>query len=216
MRRPGRRGVVLAVAAGALAVAGVSYAFIPDSSGVIHACYDKVSGQVRIYDSQNGKPKGCGSGEIAITWNQRGPSGPSGPAGASGPSGPAGPSGATGPSGASGPAGPASSQVVYDSSTTYCFEFIGGEPPCDPATTDLDASASCPTGTTLFGGGGEVQAYQGFSSDGVPGAPNFAIVSSTPFFTGTGSGNGWSVIARILSHDEENSYVVRAYAVCSV
>lgn len=31
MRRLGRRGVVLAVAVGALAAAGVSYAFIPDS-----------------------------------------------------------------------------------------------------------------------------------------------------------------------------------------
>ena len=66
--RLGKRGAVLAVAAGALVVGGVSYATIPDSSGVIHACYDKVSGQTRIYDSQTGKPKGCGSGEIAITW----------------------------------------------------------------------------------------------------------------------------------------------------
>jgi hypothetical protein len=213
MRRLGRRGVVLAVAAGALAAAGVSYAFIPDGSGVIHACYDKVSGQVRIYDSQTGKPKGCGSGEVAITWNQRGPSGPSGPAGASGPSGP---SGATGPSGASGPAGPAASQVVSHGETIYCFPNIDDEPPCQPGDDALSASVNCPDGTTLFGGGGEVEAFEGLTNNGVPGAPNFTITGSTPNHDGSGSGNGWSVFAKILNYDDQNRYGVTVYAVCSV
>ena len=37
------------VAAGA--IAGVAYATIPDGSGVIHACYTKSSGALRVIDS---------------------------------------------------------------------------------------------------------------------------------------------------------------------
>jgi hypothetical protein len=94
-----RRGVAIAVVVG-LAVAGVAYAAIPDSSGVIHGCYATKNGTLRVIDS-SGK---CANTELALNWNQTGPKGDPGPAG---PTGPAGPPGAKGDLGAAGPAGPA-------------------------------------------------------------------------------------------------------------
>ena len=96
----------------ALVAGGVSYASIPGAGGVISACYDKQSGQVRIYDAGGGIPKGCGKTETAISWNQQGPKGDKGDTGPQGPAGPtggAGPPGPAGPAGATGPAGPAGS-----------------------------------------------------------------------------------------------------------
>jgi hypothetical protein len=207
--RFGKRGVVLVVAVGALIVGGVSYATIPDGGGVIHACYDKVSGQVRIYDSQTGKPKGCGPGEVAITWNQRGPSG------ASGASGPSGPSGAEG---ASGPAGPASSQVVRDSTSHYCFDNGAGEGPCEPGDV-IDGGVNCPAGTTLFGGGVEIHAFHGPINDVTPvvgEVPNFTLYfSNATNSPGTGAGNGWVAGAVILNHNDTDYYDVAVTAVCS-
>lgn len=84
-------------------VAGaVAFADIPDD-GVVHACYDKDSGRVRIVDN-----KGCERDERKITWHQEGPRGPQGergPAGADGKMGPAGPVGPPGPAGERGPIG---------------------------------------------------------------------------------------------------------------
>jgi hypothetical protein len=80
-----KRGIVLVAATLALAVAGVAYAVIPDSSGVIHGCYDKVTGRLRVYDAANsGKqlPAACNSlFERQLDWNATGPPGPAGPKG---------------------------------------------------------------------------------------------------------------------------------------
>lgn len=88
-------------------VAGtVAFADIPDS-GVVHACYDKSTGGVRIVDNA-----GCERDERKITWNAKGPDGPrgepgsAGSKGAAGAMGPAGPKGDTGTPGPRGPAGP--------------------------------------------------------------------------------------------------------------
>jgi hypothetical protein len=100
------RGKVLLaglVAVGVLG-AGWAYAAIPDSSGVIHGCYDKKSGALRIVDSASQ----CLKNETAIQWpsqSAQGPTGPTGATGASGPSGPQGQTGATGPTGPSGVSG---------------------------------------------------------------------------------------------------------------
>jgi hypothetical protein len=85
---------------------------------VIHACYSKKSGELRIAPR-----KGCGKGQVALQWRSEGEAGapgspgpqgapgPQGPAGAAGPAGVAGaagnpgPAGATGPTGATGPNG---------------------------------------------------------------------------------------------------------------
>jgi hypothetical protein len=78
--------VVLIAVAG-----GVAYAAIPDSHGVIHACYSKKLGVLRVIDSEAGKT--CLPGEKALTWNQKGEQGPAGPQGEPGPQGPAGQAG---------------------------------------------------------------------------------------------------------------------------
>lgn len=68
---------------------------------VIHACYNKTTGGIRIVPLVTD----CHSNEQAVSWNEEGPAGPPGPAGpkgATGATGPAGPAGA--PGGASVPA----------------------------------------------------------------------------------------------------------------
>ena len=94
----GLTSLLVVVVAGA-----VAFADIPDS-GVVHACYDRDSGRVRVVDNT-----GCGANERKISWSARGPEGPrggAGPAGARGAPGPAGAAGAKGERGAVGPAGP--------------------------------------------------------------------------------------------------------------
>src|SRR3954454_9282419 len=92
--------VVFAVGAGAAA-----WAAIPGADGVLHGCYSKSGGALRVIDSASSK---CKSTELPITWNQTGPAGPvgaEGSAGATGPAGPAGVDGAPGPQGPKGDAG---------------------------------------------------------------------------------------------------------------
>jgi hypothetical protein len=84
----GRRTAAAAVFASA---AGVAYATIPDSQGVILACYKADSGQLRL--SNTG---GCGPSESALSWNRVGPAGPPGPTGPQGMPGPPGPAGVSG------------------------------------------------------------------------------------------------------------------------
>ena len=62
---------VIALVALVVAVAGVAYATIPDSTGTIHACYQKRSGDLRVVRSADD----CRSSERALSWNQQGPAG---------------------------------------------------------------------------------------------------------------------------------------------
>jgi hypothetical protein len=75
--RVGRAGVVAAALA---LTAAVGYASIPDASGVIHACHSTRDGVLRVIDAPS---QTCSRNEIALSWNQSGPSGPAGPAGTS-------------------------------------------------------------------------------------------------------------------------------------
>jgi len=73
---------------------------------VIHGCYAKSGGTLRVIDAG---VTSCKSSETSLDWNVQGPAGPAGPegpAGAVGPAGPQGPAGPGGPQGATGPAGP--------------------------------------------------------------------------------------------------------------
>ncbi len=101
-------------AVAALAVATVAYAAIPDSgTGLYHACMIKTTGAIRMIDPSlpaSTTRSHCVSGEVAITWNMVGRTGPSGPRGLSGPSGPQGLSGPSGLQGLSGPSGPSGPQ----------------------------------------------------------------------------------------------------------
>ena len=118
--------LALILGAAVFGVVSAVQAAIPDSSGVIHGCYQKNVGNLRVIDPSAGDS--CRPSEIAISWSQTGPQGPTGATGpragptaegytadrcdwAAGPTGPKGDTGATGPqgppgaTGATGPAG---------------------------------------------------------------------------------------------------------------
>jgi hypothetical protein len=63
-------GLLALAVACLLLVGGVAYAAIPDAAGVIHACYSKSGGALRVSDAG-----GCKSTEVALSWNQIGPAG---------------------------------------------------------------------------------------------------------------------------------------------
>jgi Collagen triple helix repeat (20 copies) len=136
---------------GAALAGGVAYAAIPDSGGVIHGCYQKNVGNLRVIDPSAGD--NCRPSEVPIDWSQTGPAGPQGPkgdTGATGPhghkgdTGPAGPQGPKGDTGATGPQGPAGSGLA------------GQSCPNGQSVTGVDdsgnivCSAGCPVGQLTF------------------------------------------------------------------
>jgi hypothetical protein len=102
--------LVLGAAAAVALATGVAFGAIPDSGGVIHACYNKTNGKVRVTDATNPKLGACvASTETALDWNRQGPQGDpgtQGPTGAKGDPGAQGPAGAPGAKGDTGAAGP--------------------------------------------------------------------------------------------------------------
>ena len=114
-------GVGLA-ALGALAVATVAYAAIPDSgTHIYHACMVKKTGAIRMIDPSlpaSSSRSHCVSTEVQITWNQTGPMGPQGPQGIQGVKGNTGATGSTGPTGATGVAG--NTGVTGFTGFTFC------------------------------------------------------------------------------------------------
>jgi hypothetical protein len=94
--------LALTCAAAVFGVVSAVQAAIPDASGVIHGCYQKNVGNLRVI----GDGGSCRPSEIAISWSQTGPQGPQGPQGPIGPQGPQGPKGDTGATGAQGLQGP--------------------------------------------------------------------------------------------------------------
>jgi hypothetical protein len=96
------------ITSGLLVVGGIAvFASIPDSAGVIHACFKSSNGQLRVIDSPT---QHCRNGETAISWNQVGQQGPPGPQGIQGPKGDTGATGATGAQGPIGLTGAAGAQ----------------------------------------------------------------------------------------------------------
>lgn len=85
-------GVSGALALVALIAASIGFATI-GGGPLIHACYDKASGQLRYTNPTTNVPRSCTSKEAAIDWNQVGPQGVQGPAGPQGETGPQGPPG---------------------------------------------------------------------------------------------------------------------------
>ncbi|HMG33187.1 MAG TPA: hypothetical protein VKM94_04545 [Blastocatellia bacterium] len=74
-----KRFLKLTTATAVLVICGLvlTYATIPDSNGVIHACYNKSGGSIRVIDDSVTK---CSSNETSLSWNVTGPPGPIGPA----------------------------------------------------------------------------------------------------------------------------------------
>jgi len=113
--RPRRVSVIASVSAVLIAGAavGVASAAIPDTvTGLFHGCENKATGVVRLVDpALSGNLGRCITTagvlqEIAVTWNQSGPTGAEGQPGAVGPTGPQGLPGLAGAPGAKGDTGP--------------------------------------------------------------------------------------------------------------
>jgi hypothetical protein len=82
LRQRRKLAVVSGIAILGLAAAGIAYATIPDSGGVIHGCYDTKTGALRVIDTGS-----CVAKEAALNWNQTGPQGIQGVPGPQGPAG---------------------------------------------------------------------------------------------------------------------------------
>jgi hypothetical protein len=120
-----------------------------------------------------------GSAQTVYSAGSQGPAGPAGPRGfpgATGPQGPVGPAGAAGAKGAAGtpgPAGPAGAKGASGVASSSVVQGTAVTSIADPtAGTITSATASCPTGRVLLGGGGQV-------SDGEPGAAGSKAASRT-------------------------------------
>jgi len=75
--------LALGVSAAAFGVAGAVQASIPDSAGVIHGCYSKKDGSLRVIDTGLGGTCDAKK-EAQLDWSQTGPTGPQGPVGPAG------------------------------------------------------------------------------------------------------------------------------------
>jgi hypothetical protein len=129
----------------------------------------------------------------------QGVAGPRGATGLTGVQGPAGAAGATGPRGPSGATG-ASGNVVASTVVPGAPVLTATDPPVGTAAT---ATAACPQGEIVLGGGAQVSA---------PGASVKSVVLRSSFPTTT---NGWratgSVIAPLGAADQ---MTVRPYVLC--
>jgi hypothetical protein len=206
IRRHRRIAWVTAAAAviSSTGVAGVSYASVPDHSGVIHACYPTTGSLDALSVINTATTRSCPAGYAALKWDQTGPAGPQGPAGAQGPGGPQGPAGSQGAPGAQGqpgpqgPAGPPgiSNYHVVTASTSYTAQY--------GYTYQLYVDAYCPSGYDLLGGG--VQ-----SNDSAE-----YIQDSGPYMYGGQIYNFWNVDFVIRSDSGQGETgTVTAYAICA-
>lgn len=108
----GGRAARLPLAIGLIGILGLSggmvFAAIPSAGdGVIHGCYHKSTGQLRVIEFEDGAA--CRPPEVPISWSEEGPqgeTGPQGPQGETGETGATGPQGPAGPQGEIGPQGP--------------------------------------------------------------------------------------------------------------
>src|SRR5450631_2184137 len=86
--------LVVAFIALLVAVGGAAFAAIPDKAGLVHSCYQKNGGGLRVVDTTRHSSAGrCRKSEKALTWSQRGPIGGQGLQGAQGVQGIQGPPG---------------------------------------------------------------------------------------------------------------------------
>jgi Collagen triple helix repeat (20 copies) len=192
-----RLGLLVALAVVALA-AGGAYAAIPDSGGVIHGCYQKNAGTLRVIDDAT---EACRTSEVPISWSQVGPQGPQGPQGAQGPPGPqgepgpAGPAGPQGPQGERGPQGPAGAGLSG-------FEVVNN---VEPSGTGSFATsvAACPSGKHVIGGGFSI-----FGAVSDPDGDGPRVLQNN-----RRNEDKWAVTT-IVPGDYDGAYVVVAHAYC--
>jgi hypothetical protein len=129
-------GRALIAVVGITAIGGIAYATIPDSSGVIHSCYKKSGGAVRVIDNAT---TNCSSGETSLNWNVTGPPG------------------SPGPPGPPGPAGVSGYEIVTQEQQDNSFAFFGGQSAsCPTGKKVLGGGASALTADGAVQGGYEV------------------------------------------------------------
>jgi hypothetical protein len=172
---------------------------------VIKACYNKPGllglgkGELRVIDSQ----ANCADTETQLTWNQAGRKGDPGPAGPQGDTGPAGPEGTQGepgpdgPQGEQGPPGPPGSIGGY--------EIVEHTEGTRSTPLPVGASAACPDGTKVLGGGAFVEDEQGGISD------EAVLSSSRPLL----DGDAWGATNAKLDRDTPVSGSMTVWAICA-
>jgi Collagen triple helix repeat (20 copies) len=180
--------------------AGIAYASVPDPTGQIHGCVNRLTGTLRIIDTSTGAS--CTVLERALTFSQQGPTGPAGPTGLTGAQGPAGTDGAPGATGAPGVSGPAGADGVSG------YEIVRTSGPNSTADAQTQV-ATCPAGKKVVGGGG----FPSFGT-GVSGvAETVAIHSDGPLSLG-GDDNTWDVQAVETEHDTITTWHLVVWAIC--
>jgi hypothetical protein len=213
-------GVVVAVV---LAASGFAVAAIP-SGGVIHGCFAKRTGALRVIGSR----KHCARGEQALSWNQQGKPGLPGPQGKPGLPGQQGPQGVPGSdaqfngAGAGGDltgtfpapqirAGAVTADKVAPNSLTgnEIDESTLGQVPNSTLLGGLPAGSYSHTGVSSFqvGGissGGSQQGSLGFSVSCNPGSvltlSNTSSSQSMELWTDDTAGKAGTLVHTILAH----------------
>jgi hypothetical protein len=72
-----KQGITLLSTVGLVLLGAFAYASIPGGDGVIHGCYKKNGGTLRVIDAAT---ESCDArNEMPLSWNQTGPQGPPGP-----------------------------------------------------------------------------------------------------------------------------------------
>jgi hypothetical protein len=169
-----------------VALGGVAWASIPDASGVIHGCYNKSGGALRVIDTAISTQK-CTSLQLPLNWNQTGPPGPTGPQGAAGPAGPQGPAGAT-------------NVAEYDG--------VGADTVVlGPLQSQASIKVMCLPGQVATGGGGVGTDQAGAIDYGVTFPRSEAVLSSS------GVPIGWQVAAK--NGATEGDAIVSARVICA-
>jgi hypothetical protein len=227
-------GAVVVLGAGA----AMATATIPAEDGVIHGCFNKSGGQIRVIDES---VRDCDSNETELDWNVRGAAGPkgdtgpqgpvgpkgdtgpawpagtqgaTGPAGAkgeTGPAGPAGPQGETGPQGDTGPAGPQGPAGPAGANGIAGVETVTGRTEFN-STTPKTLQVPCPAGKKLISGGARLELGPGA-------AGQVAITDSAPYEVLT---NGVNVVSddtwfgRADSLTSTGNWRLIVYATCAV
>ena len=204
---------VVAAAAGLLIPGAAAAATSSSKPAVVHACYAKKGGALRVATR-------CTSAQRSISWNETGPKGATGPRGATGakgatgPQGPAGltgatgstgPRGATGPQGATGPAGPQGSTGPQGPAGTFGTVRVLDLTGTIPAGEQEGVLVPCPSGDVAVGGGAS------FGPNNGTGVGDVFIETSRPDPV-TGSPTGWFLI---LANTTSQSQTEDAYAVCA-
>ena len=145
----------LVIAFSAVAFAAGAFASIPDADGVIHACFSKSSGRVRVINADKGAT--CLNRERALDWNRQGRRGPKGAQGIQGEQGVQGVQGIQGVQGLPGSPGVTSPAItehivatcsaIVESPSAVCSTASWTQPPNTVGTLYYRANIVTPGGS---------------------------------------------------------------------